>query len=263
MSKNITNIKLKNSTRIINEIEQKYGVSIDDEKIMYDLDRYNKIKNLFSRNPEAIDEYAIKFLNVKCSEYDEYSNYHKYKLEIVNEIKMAFNNLLYCVINSSSIKHEKYNKEIVEDIKRQTYILPLVLTNSGFRLSVSANPSNQYSGKCFFPDGQTKDIVVDATNNQYMYYENDEQITGDVIDYLIKTTFKLKFTDAIETLAKMIDYKLPNYLRSNENKHLIEKYKLSILSDIYLELINESFTLTSFYHPEMSDSEIMKVYRFR
>lgn len=255
------NIKLRSATWIMENIEKKYGVTINDEDIIDDLHRYNKIKNLLSRAPEQIDEYTFRFLNIRCAEYN--TKKFAYSPEVIKEIRSAFSNLLFCIINNPNIKHDKYDKEIVQRINKQTYILPLALINKGFKLSVSANAENKYTGLCFFPNGITRDIIVDAANNQFIYYENNESIVGDVFDFLIKTNPQIKFTSAIENIAKMIDYKLPNYLKTNENAEIIKKYKLNLISDIYYKLINESFEKTALEHPEMNDSEIMKVYRFR
>ena len=128
--------------------------------------------------------------------------------------------------------HDSFNEEYIYYVMLNSSLLPFVLANNTCD-EIKLYSTDSFMFLCQFHNKKTPSLGV--TNYKNLMYCFGCGYGGNVFNYL-KGYENISFKEALSLVAKVYNLEDPNI---KVNKDLIDKYKESIMSDKYLELIEQ------------------------
>ena len=162
------------------------------------------------------DYFKIKSTLLKYEEYEDNQYYKKLKR----------------IVNDNYFLQDSFNEEYIDYVKLNSSLLPFVLANNTHD-KIRLYSTDSFMFLCQIHNEKTPSLGV--TNHVNLMYCFGCGYGGNVFDY-VKDYENISFKEALNLVAKVYNLESPNI---KVNKDLVDKYKQSIMSDKYLELIEQ------------------------
>ena len=160
------------------------------------------------------DYFKIKNTLLKYEEYEDNQYYKKLKR----------------IVNDNYFLQDSFNEEYIYYVMLNSSLLPFVLANNTHdEIRLYSNDSFMFL--CQFHREKTPSLGV--TNHCNLMYCFGCGYGGNVFDY-VKDYENISFKEALSLVAEVYNLEKTGI---KVNKNLVDKYKQSIMSDKYLELI--------------------------
>lgn len=134
---------------------------------------------------------------------------------------------------SEEYKDGRIHEYHIDYLKKNCSLVPLFLANNNVSKFRILGGGNVYF-LCQFHNEETPSMCVTLTNNLYFYFGCG--ITGNSFDYLMKYE-NISFRDSVDLLARIYNISLPEN-EIAEDDILVKKYKESLFSEQYSEILN-------------------------
>lgn len=160
------------------------------------------------------DYFKIKNTLLKYEEYEDNPYYKKLKR----------------IVKDNYFLQDSFNAEYIYYVMLNSSLLPFVLANNTHD-KIRLYSTDSFMFLCQFHNEETPSLGL--TNHVNLMYCFGCGYSGNVFDY-VKDYENISFKEALSLVAKVYNLEDPDI---KVNKDLIDKYKQSIMSDKYLELI--------------------------
>lgn len=179
----------------------------------------------------AVEEFVIKGCTEGLITKDYFriksilSKYNKYK---DNE----YYKKLEHIISENYFLKNKYDDYYIMYVLNNSSLLPFVLANN-MHDEIRLYSADSFMFLCQFHKEKTPSLGI--TNSKNLMYCFGCGIGGNILSYLQEYE-NMTFHEALSLIAQVYNLESPNI---KVNKNLIDKYKESIISDRYIELIEQ------------------------
>ena len=162
------------------------------------------------------DYFKIKNTLLKYEEYEDNPSYKKLKR----------------IVNDNYFLQNLFNEEYIYYVMLNSSLLPFVLANNTHD-EIKLYSTDSFMFLCQFHIEKTPSLGV--TNHVNLMYCFGCGYGGNVFDY-VKDYENISFKEALSLVAEVYNLEKTGI---KVNKDLVDKYKRSIMSDKYLELIEQ------------------------
>ena len=162
------------------------------------------------------DYFKIKNTLLKYEEYEDNPYYKKLKR----------------IVNDNYFLQDLFNEEYIYYVMLNSSLLPFVLANNTCD-EIKLYSTDSFMFLCQFHNEKTPSLGV--TNHYNLMYCFGCGYGGNVFDY-VKDYENISFKEALSLVAEVYNLEKTDV---KVNKDLVDKYKQSIMSDKYLELIEQ------------------------